>query len=404
MLLVRPNRRDAGPTIPSPLRRVCAVLLMVLVLSAALAMAGCRATRDNPPGGEAVAAVTEPAPPPPPPRSFTMVAVGDIMLDRTVGRRIAANGAESILARVRDELRAADVTFANLECPLAEEGAHAPHDCIFRADPDTVQVLLDGGIDIVSLANNHTLNSGTGALMETIDHLEDAGMAYCGAARDRERAWEPRLLTVDRALLGFVACTDLSFEHGSMCKVGSDLEAFEARIADAKAQCELLVVSIHWGNEYQKVPTQRQRRVARAAIDAGADLIIGHHPHTLQGVGSYRGAPILYSCGNFVFDQREGERMESAIFHLTWHEEDGWQIRMVPVWIPIARCGPIYPDEARATKIIARLATLSGNLGVPVTVQGTEGLARIGGTQAPTGQVSAENFVAPPTAAAERAG
>lgn len=379
-------------------------VLGVLALGALL-LGGCREATQAPPGGQAVAAVTEPVPPPPPPpRSFTMVAVGDIMLDRTVGKRIEANGAESILARVRDDLRAADVTFANLECPLADEGAHAPDDCIFRADPDTVEVLLDGGIDIVALANNHTLNSGTAPMMATIDHLEQAGVAYCGAARERERAWEPRLLTQDRTLLGFVSCTDLSFEHGSMCKVGSDLDAFAARIADAKAQCELLAVSIHWGNEYEKTPTARQQEVARAAIDAGADLIIGHHPHTLQGVGSYRGAPILYSCGNFVFDQREGERMESAIFHLTWHEDDGWAIRMVPVWIPRERCGPIYPSEERAAKIIERLATLSGNLGVPVTVQGTEGFASIGDEGTPGGGEAAENLDASPPAGATAAG
>ncbi|NLO06444.1 MAG: hypothetical protein GX131_11525, partial [candidate division WS1 bacterium] len=107
------------------------------------------------------------------------------------------------------------------------------------------------------------------------------------------------------------------------------------------------------------------------------DLIIGHHPHTLQGVGQHNGVPILYSCGNFVFDQREGERMESAIFDLDWTEDEGWQIRMVPVWIPIGRCGPIYPEEARAAKIIQRLATLSANLDVPVTVRGNEAAAVI---------------------------
>lgn len=368
-----------------------AIVLGMLLLGALVLLAGCRGPGEARASEQAAAAVPETAPPPPPPpRSFTMVAVGDIMLDRTVGKRIEANGAESILARVRDDLRAADVTFANLECPLAHEGPHAPNDCIFRAKPETVQVLLDGGIDVVALANNHTLNSGSAALLETIDHLEEAGVAYCGAARDRERAWEPRLVKLGRTLLGFVACTDLSFEHGSMCKVGADLDAFEAQIANAKAQCEVLVVSIHWGNEYEKTPTQRQQEVARAAVEAGADLIIGHHPHTLQGVGSHRGAPILYSCGNFVFDQREGERMESAIFHLTWHEEDGWGIRMVPVWIPLERCGPIYPSAERAGTIIGRLATLSGNLGVPVTVQGTEGSARVRGGEEQMGGEAAE--------------
>jgi len=360
------------------------LILPVLVVTACL-FAGCRTPGEtrlaSAPGAE-IATAQDAAEPvsgePAGPRSFTLVAVGDVMLDRGVWRRMQANGHESILAGVREDLRAADVTFANLECPLSTVGPHNPSEwCVFRADPRAVDVLLDGGIDVVALANNHSLNSGSEALLRTIEHLEAAGVAYCGAATQRDRSWEPCRFDVNGVLLGFVACTDLSFEHGSWCKVDSDTTEFARHIAEAKGQCDLLAVSIHWGNEYEKVPTERQRQVARAAIDAGADLIIGHHPHTLQGVGRHRGAPILYSCGNFVFDQREGERMESAIFHLRWTEGQGWQIRMVPVWIPRSRCGPIYPETARAAKIIDRLATLSANLGVSVMVKGTEGSALV---------------------------
>ncbi len=360
--------------------RVFIVILSTTITALSVfSLAGCPASEPtslaSAMGGE-VAPVEEL---PPPPRSFTLTAVGDIMLDRTVWRRIQHNGPGSILECVRDDLRSADITFANLECPLSTVGPHNPVEwCVFRADPRAVAVLLDGGIDVVSLANNHTLNSGAEAMLQTIKHLEEAGVAYCGAAVEREHSWEPCLFEVDGLLIGFVACTDLSFEHGSWCKVDDDMTRFAQRIGAAKSKCDLLVVSIHWGNEYQKVPTQRQQEVARTAIEAGADLIIGHHPHTLQGVGSYRGAPILYSCGNFVFDQREGERMESAIFHLRFTEGEGWEIRMVPVWIPRSRCGPIYPESTRAAKIIARLAALSANLGVPVTVtEDNEGRAFI---------------------------
>lgn len=325
---------------------------------------------------EAVQPEAEPEPPPPP-ASFTMVAVGDIMLDRWVGEVIKRRGATHVLEKVREDIRAADIAFANLESPLSTVGAHAPKACIFRADPAAVEVLVDGGFNIVSVANNHTLDAGVPGLMQTLDHLEAAGIAWCGAARERERSWEPTLFDVEGLMLGFIACTDLSFQHGSWCKVDAEMTEFAGHVRAAKSRCNLLVVSIHWGNEYQNVPTQRQKDVAHAAIDAGADLIIGHHPHVLQGVGQYRGAPILYSTGNFVFDQREGERMESAIFHLRYTEGEGWQIRMVPVWIPFARTGPIYPEAARASKIINRLAGLSENLGVPVTVRDNEGEATI---------------------------
>lgn len=388
--------------------RVAIVILSTTIATlSALSLAGCPpsgpSSLASAMGGEVASVVdgttATVVEEPPPPRSFTLTAVGDIMLDRTVWRRIQSNGASSILERVRDELRSADITFANLECPLSTVGPHNPHEwCVFRADPSTVAVLLDGGIDVVSVANNHTLNSGTEAMLQTIKHLEEAGVAYCGAAEDRERSWEPCLFEVDGLLVGFVACTDLSFEHGSWCKVGDDMAQFARRIDAAKNKCDLLVLSVHWGNEYQKVPTERQREVARTAIAAGADLIIGHHPHTLQGVGSYRGAPILYSCGNFVFDQREGERMESAIFHLRFTEGEGWEIRMVPVWIPRSRCGPIYPESARAAKIIQRLATLSANLGVPVTVtESNEGRAFIPVAENDTEDAAAEHSDVVPT-------
>jgi len=311
---------------------------------------------------------------PPPPKSFTLAVVGDIMLDRNVWKAIVRCGHHSILEKVRDDLRCADITFGNLECPLATVGPHSPSEyLLFRAAPRSAQVLLDGGFDIVALANNHTLNAGTAGLLETIRHLEDVGVAYCGANPERERSWEPCRFLADGLLVGFVAATDLSFEHGSWCKVDESLSDLKAHLAAAAYKCDLLVTSFHWGNEYQNSPTQRQRSVARAAIEAGADLVIGHHPHVLQGIGCHRGAPILYSCGNFVFDQREGERMESAVFHLRYTQGQGWRIRVVPVWIPRSRMGPIYPGKGRALKIIKRVAELSQNLGVELRVQGTDG-------------------------------
>lgn len=356
-------------------RFATAVVLAGVVV--VIATSGCRQPRALGGGdGQVVQLAAQQAPSPP--RGFSLIAVGDVMLDRNVGKAIAANGYRSILERVRDELRAADLTFANLECPLSTVGPHNPVEyLLFRADPATVKVLTDGGIDVVALANNHALNAGSAGLRQTMQHLDNAGIAYCGAHPERERSWEPCRFIVGDLEVGFVACTDLSFEHGSWCKVDQDLSAFRERIGAAAARCDLLVVSIHWGNEYQNQPTARQQEVARAAIEAGADLIIGHHPHVLQGIGSYQGVPILYSAGNFVFDQREGERMESCIFHLDFDEAEGWSIRVVPVWIARSRMGPIYPDGQRAQQIISRMARLSQNLGVQLTVQGVEGRVTI---------------------------
>jgi poly-gamma-glutamate synthesis protein (capsule biosynthesis protein) len=309
---------------------------------------------------------------PPRPRQFTMVAVGDLMTDRNVGKAIQSNGVHSILSKVRDLTSAADVSFANLECPLSTEGPHDPSNCCFRARPETVQVVLDGGFDIVSLANNHSLNAGRAGVLQTLDVLDKHKVLYCGARRDREKGGEPTFLTVGNppVKLGFLAATDLSFEHGSYNKVATDRANLVAQIQATRPQCDLLFVSLHWGEEYQDLPNQRQKGTAHALVDAGADVILGHHPHTLQGTEVYNGKLILYSMGNFVFDQREGERMESAIFHLKWVEGWGWQVFAKPIWIPRSRMGPIYPSTVRRDKILARLSRISKPLGTTWQVQG----------------------------------
>lgn len=375
--------RTEPSLMPGRLARPARLLLAGLVVACLACGLGCKlkaaavgaSTAKTPPAAPVAAAPgpagTVAAPPPAPARRLWLVAVGDIMLDRNVGRRIKANGAESILARVRAQTRAANLAFGNLECPLATTGSHDPHNCVFRADPSAVKVLLDGGFRVVSVANNHSLDAGRQGLMETLDTLDRNHIRYAGANRDREKAWEPAVLQVQGLKVGFVGCTDLSFEHGSQAKFNQDPRRACAAVTAAKKQCDLLFVSVHWGEEYETAPRSWQVSAARALIDAGADCILGHHPHTLQGIGIYKGCPILYSMGNFIFDQREGERMESAIFELWWKEHEGWRIKATPIWIPKERFGPIYPAAARAEMIARRLAKITGALGTPVKLEGS---------------------------------
>ncbi len=344
-------------------------LAFTLSLAAILLIFGCQqqaADADDAGAGGTADAATA-TQPPAPPRSFTVIAVGDIMLDRSVWKTIQANGYESILARVRDLTRSADISFANLECPLSDEGPHSPVEhLIFRAPPSTVRVLLDGGFDVVALANNHSLNAGRVGALNTLDTLEKHSIAYCGMRREKERSWEPTYFQVNGYTLGFMSYTDLAFEHGSYAKVG-DYDELAQQLASAKSACDFLFVSVHWGNEYQNVPTTRQKKLGHFLVDSGVDVVLGHHPHVLQGVEVYNGSPIFYSMGNFVFDQREGERMESAIFHLTYTEDYGWAIFAKPVWIAHSRMGPVYPEAARAAKIADRLTRLSTDLGTQAT-------------------------------------
>ncbi len=348
--------------------KLCRICLLVVIIGLVGALAGCRAGPQAPSIARArLASVPEPVPPPP--KKLHMVAVGDIMLDRSVGQKINANGCAGIIEQVAEQLRQADITFGNLECPLSTVGPHQPSGaCVFRADPKTVKVLVLGGFDIVSLANNHTLNSGAAALLQTLDHLTEAGIAYVGAARQRDHGSEPTFFAVQDIRIGFLAYTDLDFSHGSHSKVDRELTRLRAQITEAQNNCNLLIVSYHWGQEYRRRPTARQVEVAHASIEAGADLVLGHHPHVLGGVEVYQKKLILYSMGNFIFDQRSGERMESGIFDLYYTQGWGWRVEMTPVWIPRSRLGPEYVTGERRTRILERFQQMSADLGTAARI------------------------------------
>jgi len=295
-------------------------------------------------------------------RSVSIVCVGDVMLDRTVWKRIQANGPGSIFAHVMDDLRAGDIIFANLECPLADSGPHNPHACIFRAPTRAVAVLQTVPFSIVSLANNHAYDAGRKGLETTMAVLEKAGIAYIGASRDGTSPPPPVFFDINGLKVGFLGYTALSFVYRSDAKV-TDIAALKRQIADAKREADLLLVSYHWGDEYHRTPNKRQRLIAHATIDAGADVVLGHHPHVLEGIEVYKHGLILYSMGNFVFDQRPGERMETAVFTIAYTEGRGLQVTARPMWIPLKTCAPQPPDGARQSAIIERLKKMSAELG-----------------------------------------
>jgi len=354
--------------------------MLAAVVAVVLAfVAGCPANQGAPEltsdaAATVVSAVPEPAAVP---QKLHLVAVGDIMLDRSVGDRIAANGCASIIEEVADHLRQGDIVFGNLECPLSTVGPHQPWGaCIFRADPKTVDVLVLGGFDIVSLANNHAVNSGKAALLQTLDHLEEAGIAYVGAARTKARGSDPTFITVRDIRVGFLAYTDLSFNCGSYSKVDENLSRLRQQIKQARNNCNLLIVSYHWGEEYRRKPTSRQVKVAHVSIEAGADVVLGHHPHVLEGIELYQNRPIVYSMGNFIFDQRSGERMESGIFDLYYVQGSGWRVEMTPVWISWSRLGAEYATGQKRDRIAQRIQKLSAQLGTVVGV--IDGIVGVG--------------------------
>ncbi len=237
---------------------------------------------------------------------LTLLFAGDIMLDDGPGRTIAAGG--DPLAPFDAILRAADYRIGNLECPVAEGGAALERKLItFRAQP-AVLAKLQGRFDAVSVANNHSGDYGQVAFVETLSHLQRAGIDYVGGGSNLTEAHRP--LWIKRnglkvALLAYNEFKPRSFEAGaSWPGVAWSEDSFV--IADIKAArkagADLVIPFLHWGWEYEPKPDARQQALAQKMIDAGADAVIGGHPHVTQGASLYRGRPIIWSLGNFVFD------------------------------------------------------------------------------------------------------
>ena len=236
----------------------------------------------------------------------TLLFAGDLMLADGPGQTIARGG--DPLAPFAAILDAADYRIGNLEVPIATGGRpHAGKIATFRADPRVVSV-LHGRFDAVSLANNHSSDYGHEAFVETMLHLANAGIAYFGGGHNLVEAHRPLWIEKNGlkiAVLGYNEFKPRAFEAGAswpgIAWSEDDLVIADIRAAKA-AGADLVIPFMHWGWEKETWPSERQKIFARRMIDEGAALLVGSHPHVTQGAEIYKGKPIVYSLGNFVFD------------------------------------------------------------------------------------------------------
>ncbi|WP_298624150.1 CapA family protein [uncultured Zoogloea sp.] len=241
-----------------------------------------------------------------PAESLSLIFAGDVMLDDGPGR-VVADGRDP-LAAVAPLLAGADYRIANLECPVATIGTPLDNKIYsFRAHPRVLSV-LQGRFDAVSLANNHSGDYGQGAFAETMALLDGAGIRRFGGGRNLVEAHAP--LWIERkglriAVLGYNEFKPRVFEAGADhpgIAWSEDSHVIADIRAARKAGADLVIPFMHWGWEREPKPSARQRALARRMIDAGAAAVVGGHPHVTQGAELYRGRPIVYSLGNFVFD------------------------------------------------------------------------------------------------------
>lgn len=260
------------------------------------------------------------------PRPVTLLVGGDV----TVGHHYQTYFDEQVgKGRTREEMFAygfkevkavadtADLFLVNLECPFTESSDKLPKNFNFRARPEFVNTLLAGGVDVVSLANNHMMDYGPQGLVDTLMTLEQAKIPHFGAGRTLAEARRPALVTVGGvrfAFLGYFFLGNRNIEPAQVYATEttpgvaghySDVTVMERMLREdilaAKAQADVVLPFFHWGTESTYNPLPYQLQLARAAIEAGAAGVLGSHPHVLQAMELHQGAPAIYSLGNFVF-------------------------------------------------------------------------------------------------------
>lgn len=242
----------------------------------------------------------------PAPREVAIILAGDVMLGRTVMiKSLDSNDPAYPFEKIADELRRADLVFVNLESPVVSDCPRISEGFSFCADPKMAEGLVVAGVDVVSLANNHAGNFGTKGIDETVRILKENGIDTTGLGNliiKKEGESE----------FGF-----LGFDFVSKVPRGSDFEL----IKDSDGKVDVLIVGVHWGEEYTSNPTNSQKEIAKNLVDAGADVVVGHHPHWVQGVGNIDGHPVYYSLGNLVFDQMWSEETKKGmVVELTFRD------------------------------------------------------------------------------------
>ena len=318
------------------------------------------------------------------PEELRISAVGDIMLDGTARPEMEKNGYNYAFEGTRELLKQSHIVVGNLEGPLTERGKkEADKKYIFRSPPDKVaKALRYAGFDVVSLANNHSLDYGQVGMEDSIDSLARYGIRHMGAGNNSKEARAPTFVPVGNQMVAFLAYS-LTFpeSYWATSKQAGTAFGHEAHVvADvkrARAVADVVVVSFHWGQESKTELREYQTRLGRAAIDAGAQAVIGHHPHILQGVERYKDGVILYSLGNYTFGSFSEKARVSAIAQLYFNGSRLNKVRMTPINVlnteVLFQPQPLKGDAADA--VVGQLQELASIQGT--TLRNVKGVAEL---------------------------
>ena len=288
-----------------------------------------------------------------------LMAVGDLEMAFGVSRRIVNIGVEVPFADVADIFDDADIVVANLECSLSRNGQPWPKKQLhFGATPKAAEALAVGGVDVVSVANNHSLDFGPQAFLDTLDLLDEAGVGHYGGGANSAEARAPLIMERNGLRIAFLSYvtafwgpysfTTRSWEAkpGKTGIAIARVDDIAADVAAARELADVVVVSIHADGEYRFKPKTSQRKMADAAVGAGAALVIEHGPHVLQGYRRSGNTLIAYSLGNFVFPGYTGRAKDSAILDVTLTADGVTDFSWIPIVIRKALPQPATGDDA----------------------------------------------------------
>ncbi|MBB6735993.1 CapA family protein [Cohnella zeiphila] len=270
----------------------------------------------------------------------TVNLVGDMLLASTVDTNIRKYGVGYPFAKTAETLADADVTFGNLETSVSERGTPQDKQFTFRSRPESLQGLVDAGFDGVTVANNHTMDYGTAALQDTLANLDAYRLGHTGAGNNTEQAFQPFVKEVRGrkvAILGISrVLPDGSWYAGANkpgIAQGYSMEPMLSYLKKTEEASDVTIVYIHWNKERKEYPEAYAREYAKAFINAGADAVIGAHSHCLQGIEWYKGKPIFYSLGNFVFTAGSALTNTTMIAKLSFAPDGQVEAQVTPALI-----------------------------------------------------------------------
>lgn len=292
--------------------------------------------------------------------------VGDLLIGEYVDSFLKREGYDYIYRKSLLYLSEPDVMAGNLEYPITKRGIPAEKkEYVYKGSPEALPEFKNAGFDVVNLANNHTLDQGEEGLFDTMSHLDEAGISHMGAGKNDTEAFKALIKDVRGTKVAYIGLSkvvpDITWKAAKN-KAGVaetyDTRRAVAAIAKAKEQADIVVVMVHWGTMYMDKPEQYQKDFARLYIDAGADLVIGSHPHVLQGFEMYKGKWIAYSLGNFIFSafpkDTEGE---TGVLDAVCTKSGDCDLKFNPMYMVNAQPTPLEGDAAKA--VLDRLTSIS---------------------------------------------